>query len=181
MGVLEQGGDAPVSDILFANGELSFKLAGGQGEYQGKYGNGGFTGALHPRGAPPDGMPVSLSKGEVAAPVYVLKLKNETFAALSGQWEGSLEITTPQGQKITLPIVLNIGVNKNGEIVGSFDSPAQHVTGIPVTEATAEGSKLVFKCEQLKAQFQADLAGKTLSGQWTQGPLTAPLTLKKKS
>jgi hypothetical protein len=181
MGIVEQGGEAPISDIEFANGELSFKMPGGRGDYKGKYANGGFTGALHPMGAPPDGVPASLSKGDIAAPVYVLKLKTESFAALSGSWEGTMEITTPQGQKVTLPIVLNIGTNKNGEIVGSFDSPAQNVKGIPVTEATAEGSKVTFKCDPLKAQYQADLANKTLTGQWTQGPVTAPLTLKKKS
>jgi hypothetical protein len=182
MGVVEQGGgEAPVSDIEFANSELSFKLPGGRGDYQGKYANGTFTGVLHPMGGPPNGMPVSLSKGDVAAPVYVLNLKTESFAALSGQWEGTLEVTSPQGQKVTLPMVLNIGTNKNGEIVGSFDSPAQNVKGIPVTAATVEGSKVTFKCDPLKAQYEADLANKTLTGQWTQGPVTAPLTLKKKS
>ena len=180
MGIAEQGGEAPVSDIEFANGELTFKLPGGQGNYKGTFANGAFTGALHPMGGPPDGLPATLSKGDIAARVYVLQLKSDTFAALSGQWEGNLEMTTPQGQKVTLPMVLNIGTNKNGEIVGSFDSPAQNVKGIPVTEATAEGSKLVFKCDGLKAQYQADLAGKTLTGQWSQGPVTAPLILKKK-
>ena len=106
----------------------------------------------------------------------MLKLSVPAFAALSGNWEGTLQITTPQGQQISLPLVLHIGTNGNGEMVGSIDSPSQHAKGIPMTEATSSAGKVVLKAGALNAEYHADLSGNTLVGQWMQGPSTVPLT-----
>jgi hypothetical protein len=183
LAVLEQGGaQIPLSDIDFANGTLSFKVPLVRGEYTGTYANGAFTGTWNQGGAgnPAQGPPLALQKGEIAPPVYALKLSTPAFVALSGDWEGTLQITTPQGQQVSLPLVLHIGTNGNADMVGSIDSPNQHATGIPVTEATSSAGKVVLKAGALNAEYHADLSGNTLVGQWMQGPSTVPLTLKKK-
>jgi hypothetical protein len=182
LAVLEQGGaQIPLSDVEFANGALSFKVPLVRGEYTGTYANGTFTGAWNQGGVgnPAQGLPLALQKGEIAPPVYALKLSVPAFVALSGDWEGTLQITTPQGQQVSLPLVLHIGTNGNTEMVGSIDSPNQHATGIPVTEATSSAGKVVLKAAALNAEYHADLSGNTLVGQWMQGPNTVPLTLKR--
>jgi hypothetical protein len=182
LAVLEQGAaQIPLSDIDFANGMLTFKVPLVRGEYTGTYANGAFTGAWkQPGGDAGQGLPLALQKGEIAPPVYPLKLTAQGLTALGGQWEGTLQMTTPQGQKISLPLVLRIGTNSNADIVGSIDSPNQHASGIPVTEAAFSAGKLVLKAVTLSAEYHADLSGGTLVGQWTQGPSTVPLTLKRK-
>jgi hypothetical protein len=183
LAVLEQGGaQIPLSDVDFATGALSFKVPLVRGEYTGTYANGTFTGTWNQGGAgnPAQGLPLALQKGEIAPPVYALKLSTPAFVALSGDWEGTLQITTPQGQQVSLPLVLHIRTNENSDMVGSIDSPNQHASGIPVTEATSSAGKVVLKVGALNAEYHADLSGNTLVGQWMQGPNTLPLTLKKR-
>ena len=183
LAVLEQGGaQIPLSDVDFANGTLSFKVPLVRGEYTGTYANGTLTGTWSQgqAGSPAQGPPLVLQKGEIAPPVYALKLSTPAFVALSGDWEGTLQITTPQGQQVSLPLMLHIRTNENTDMVGSFDSPNQHASGIPVTEATSSAGKVVLKVAPLNAEYHADLSGNTLVGQWTQGTNTVPLTLKRK-
>jgi hypothetical protein len=182
LAVLEQGGtQIPLSDVDFANGTLSFKVPLVRGEFTGTYANSTFTGAWKQPGgrSAEQGLPLALQKGEIAPPVYTLKLSTQAFVALSGDWQGTLQITTPQGQQVSLPLVVHFATNGNSEVVGFIDSPSQHVNGIPVTEATSVAGKVVLKAGALNAEYHADLSGNTLVGQWTQGPLTVPLTLKK--
>ncbi len=179
-GILEQGGaQTPLHDIEFANNALSFKGPGG-GQFDGTYGNGAFTGAWKAPNAPPQGFPLKLAKGAVAPPVYPLHLSAPAFVALSGYWDGTMQITPPQGQPVALQIVVHIATNENGDSVGIIDSPSQHVTGIAITEASLDAGKVVFKADGVKAEFHGDLSGNTMSGQWMQGPVTTPLTLKRK-
>jgi hypothetical protein len=177
-GVLEQGGaQIPLSDIEFANNALSFKGPGG-GQFNGTYGNGAFTGTWKTPNAP-QGIPVKLEKGAVAPPVYPLHLSASGFVALGGTWEGTMQVTPPQGQPVSFQIVVTFVTNQNGDTIGVIDSPTQHVKGIPITEATLDGGKLTLKADGVKAEYHGDLSGNTLTGQWMQGPLTIPLVLKK--
>jgi hypothetical protein len=179
MSVLEQGGvEIPMSDIGYAGGDLVFKIAAVRGEYDGKLANGVITGVWKQPGAPAEGLPVVLKKGEVAPPVYALKLTTEQFAALTSEWTGTLKFKTPQGQDMSLPMTVRISTNANGQMIGSFDNPAQHAS-IPMTEATLAGGKVDLKAGGLNAEFKGDLDGKTMTGQWIQGPLNVPLTLTK--
>lgn len=183
LAVLEQGGaQIPLSDVDFANGRLSFKVPLVRGEYSGTFANGTFTGTWNQGGAgnPAEGPPLVLQKGEIGPPVFALKLSLPAFVALSGDWDGTLQITPPQGQQVSLPVVLHIRTNENADMVGFFDSPNQHASGIPVTDATSSAGKVVLKVAGLNAEYHADLSGNTLVGQWTQGPNTIPLTLKKR-
>jgi hypothetical protein len=103
-------------------------------------------------------------------------VEQRTFTVAKSQQQ----IREPSIEQVSLPLVLHFGTNGNSEVVGFIDSPNQHVNGIPVTEATSVAGKVVLKAGALNAEYHADLSGNTLVGQWTQGPLTVPLTLKKK-
>ena len=91
-----------------------------------------------------------------------------------------MQVTPPQGQPISLQIVLRFSTNESGATVGVIDSPVQHITGIPITEATLDGGKLTLKADGVRAEYHGDLSGATLTGQWMQGPIPTPLVLKRR-
>lgn len=183
LAVPEQGGrEIPMSDIGFAENALTFKVPLVVGDFKATYANGAFNGTWKQGapGFPANGMPVVLKKGEFKAPAFALKLSNASYVALSGRWEGTLQVKTPQGQEISVPLVLNVETNNQAQYVAYIDSPSQKVTGLPVSEASLENGKFVLKVAAVGVEYRADLNGKTLTGQWTQGPVNAPLTLTRK-
>jgi hypothetical protein len=182
LAVPEQGGnELPASDIQFSDGKLVFKIPLVSGEYSATLANNVLTGAWKQPGpgSPPEGMPVSLKKGEYAAQVYALKLSTESFAALNGTWKGKLELTSPQGQKASLTMVLRFGTSSGGQYVAFIDSPDQKAMNIPVTDASFANGKLALKVAAVRGEYNATLSGQTLTGQWTQGPLNTPLIMTR--
>jgi hypothetical protein len=171
--------EAPMSDIEFADNELTFKLPRASGEYSGTLANGvlrGFWKQPNP-GMPPAGYPVSLKKGDFAPPVYPINnLGSAAMAALAASWKGTLSV--PNAPK-PLTIVLKFEYNQNGQFVGSFDSPDQGAKGIPVNAATFEKNKLIAKVDALRGEYVADLSGNTMKGTWTQAGNAFPLDLVK--
>ncbi len=177
LAVPEQGGnEIAMTDIQFSANKLNFRIPQVRGDLTATLANGVFTGTWSQGG---QGLPVTIKKGEYAAPVYALKLSTEAFAALNGTWKGKLEMTSPQGQKATLSMVLRFNTSAAGQYVGFVDSPDQKASNIPVTEATLTGDKLVVKIASLQGEYTATLAGKTLTGEFKQGPMTTPLVLTK--
>jgi hypothetical protein len=182
LAVPEQGGvEIPASDIQFADNKLTFKIPRVAGEYSATLANGVLTGNWKQPGpgSPPEGMPVSLKKGEYAAPVYALKLSTEAFATLNGSWTGKLEPTNPQGQKVSLTMVLRFATSAAGQYVAFIDSPDQKAMNIPVTEVSFTDGKLSFKVAAVRGEYNGALAGKTITGTWTQGPMSLPLVLTR--
>jgi hypothetical protein len=179
LSVPEQGGqELPMDDIQFADNKLDFKVPPVSGEFIGDYANGGFTGLWRQGGNPPAGFPVSLKKGDVATPVFPLKLSAESFASLAGKWTGALT-----GTKGTITIVMRFEVNAGGQYVGFLDSPDQGAMGLPIVEASVAAGKLTTKMNAPPAQFEGTISGKTIVGQLTQnlpqGPMSTPLTLTR--
>ncbi len=180
LAVPEQGGmELPMSDIEFANDKLSFKIARVQGQYTGTYANNAFTGFWKQPGpgSPPEGLAVKLSKGDVAPTAYPHKLDHAASAALHGKWQGKLAV--PQAPNGSVTLVLRIETNANGQYVGFIDSPDQGAKGLLINEATFAANKLTVKLLLPPAEFSGTLTGKTLVGEWKQGPNSNPLTLTK--
>jgi hypothetical protein len=182
LAVPEQGGvELPMSDIQLADNKLTFKIAQVAGDYSATVANGTMTGTWKQAGpgAPPDGMPVSLKKGEYAAQVYPIRLSTESFATLNGSWSGKLELTSPQGQKVSLTMVLRFATSAGGQYVAFIDSPDQKAMNIPVTEVSFDKGNLALKVAAVRGEYNGTLAGKTITGTWTQGPLNTPLVLTR--
>lgn len=174
--------DSPVTDIEFADGKLSLRLPQVRNtQYVGTLANGQIAGALKLQGpgVPPDGLPITFKRGEYAAPVHALKLTAEQFAALSGKWQGKLDVTPPGGQARSFTIVLRFETNASGQFVGFLDSPDQGSKGISINEVTLADGKFAAKVEVARLDLAGTLAGKTLTVQWKQGPIDAPLVLTK--
>ncbi|HTY50257.1 MAG TPA: hypothetical protein VMB48_11255 [Steroidobacteraceae bacterium] len=183
LAVPEQGGtELQMSDVAYANGRLSFNVPAVQGQFSAEYRDDAFAGrwwqGTPPQ--PPEGVPAVLKRGEFVAQAHALNLSPQAFAALSGTWQGTLEATTPDGGQLSLPVVLRFERNEHAQMVGFLDSPAQNVTRIPVTEVTFDSGKLLVKVGGLGVQYEAQLAGTALTGTWTQGPGSLPLTLTRK-
>ena len=174
--------DSPLTDVEFAGGKLNVRIPQLNNiPFTATLANNQLTGNLKvpAPGVPPDGVPLVLKKGEYAAPVHPLKLTSEQYAALGGKWNGKLEITAPDGKKRSLAIVLRFETNAAGQYVGFLDSPDQKAMGIAITEATFADGTLTAKVDLVKGTYVGKLAGKTLTGTWSQGPGTNPLVLTK--
>jgi len=180
LSVPEQGGnELPMSEVEFAGGKLTLKVPQVHGEFTAAYANGQLAGAWKQGGNPPDGTPVTLERGDAGARSYTLNLSGPAFAAISGDWKGTLKTRGPQGQEVSLPVVLRFLTDQRANMIGFLDSPSQGAKDIPITEASLTGAKFVAKIAPLGAEFRADLDGKTLTGEWTQGPVGIPLKMTK--
>lgn len=181
--VPDQGlNDSPLTDVEFANNKLSLRIPRlGNSPYTADLVSNQFVGKLKvpAPGAPEDGVPLTLKKGEVAVQVHELKLSSQEYAQVAGKWQGKVEVTPPNGQKLTLTMVLRFSTNSGGQFVGFLDSPDQKLSGISLTEASLVGDKFTAKVATMQGEFSGTLSGNTLTGQWTQGPVSTPLTLTK--
>jgi hypothetical protein len=179
LSVPEQGATLPMQSIEFADGKLTFKIPAVNGTYEANLANGAYTGLWRQGGQPPAGLPVVLKKGEYVAKVIVLKMPTDAFGKVAGTWNGDLHATGPQGP-MTIPVVLRFETNQHADMVAFLDVPIQHAAGIPVNEASLTAGKLVVKVDALHAEYDATLSGNTLTGQWTQGPQSLPMTMTRK-
>jgi hypothetical protein len=160
-----------ITEATLTGSKLVAKIAGIGGEFNADVSADALSGQMTQRGQT---VPLTLKKGFV--PSLALKLTPEAFSKLAGAWDGTVVATNPQGQKISIPVVFRIEKDAKGEIFAYLDSPSQNVTGIPVTEATLTANKVVLKAVANAAEYDGELAGKTLTGNWKQGPIDVPVT-----
>jgi pimeloyl-ACP methyl ester carboxylesterase len=114
---------------------------------------------------PPDG-PV-----KAAAPPS--DADKELEAAYGGDWSGAIEIPgTP------LPVVVHL-VRTSGQWGGSFDSPAQGATGIPLgaVRVSGEGIEMMIQGITGSPTFRGKLAGAEIVGTFSQGGQSFPFRL----
>jgi len=171
----DQGANGlPVTDVMLADGKLTFRIPRVQGEYSGTLEGDRMTGTWKQG---PQGLPLELKKGEYKPAVAALSLDTGAMVTLTGSWRGKVD--SPRGP-LTLVVRFETA---DGKPVAFIDSPDQGAAGIPVTEATFANGKLAFKVAVVRAEYTGDVAGRTITGQWTQqspqGPITNPVTFTK--
>ena len=96
-------------------------------------------------------------------------------ASIDGAWFGTLS----PGQ-IKLRLVFHISSTEQG-LTASLDSIDQNAKGIPVTAVTRAGDSLKMELNGIHGVFEGkiDYELATISGTWTQGGATFPLSLKR--
>jgi len=97
-----------------------------------------------------------------------------SVASLSGDWSGEL---TPGGKSIR--IVFRV-TGTPGSWSATLDSPDQGAAGIPVASVSeTAGGDVAFTVAIAHAAYTGHISpdGTTVSGQWSQGGLSLPLTL----
>jgi hypothetical protein len=178
--VPEQGSNEfPVAEAEFASGELTFKLPVVQGEFTARYASGVLEGVWKQPGGPPQGLPVTLKKGEVAASASVLKFSGASVAPLLAEWHGTLKMKNSQGEEISLSLLMWFGTDQRADLIGFINSSSQGMKNVPVTEASLDGSKFAAKLGTIGAEYRGELSGRTIKGEWIQGPQRVPLTFTR--
>lgn len=95
---------------------------------------------------------------------------------LDGNWEGKLMISPEMG--------LRLGVNITdceGEAAVTMDSPDQGAYGIPMQVDFICSDSLIVAVPRLMLKYEARLKADSITGVFTQGPLSFPLILKRKT
>ena len=163
LSVPDQGTDTSTfSDIQFADNKLTVRMtlaAGVPDVYTATYLNDTFDGVWRQGTplAPAAGIPVILRKGAYAAQVNVLKLSAESFAMLTGSWQGKLSFPGAEGQ-IIIPVALRFETNRHAEMVGFMESPSRGVKDPPITEASLVGGKLSLRL-LIECRIRCDARG----------------------
>jgi hypothetical protein len=162
----------PVSSVSFRAGTLNFALDNIQASYEGKLdaGRNVFSGTWSQGGG---SLPLEFARPKPRAET---KPRTPKPSDIDGAWEGALDLG---GQ--TLRAVLHITTYEDG-MSAKFDSPDQNLTGATVTTIQRDGAKLKFEMKQFAATFEGtiDKELKTITGDWSQGGGSLPLTLKRK-
>lgn len=166
--VPQQGAlQVPMVNLEVTPGTVSFKIPQFGVEYQGTYTVSAINGSLK-QGA--GNMPLNLAKGDLKEKSYPLKLNAEQFSALYGTWKGKVG---------PVDSVLHFTVGPANSFAAFIDVMGPKPMTVPVTDASATGKKLVLKVAGLQGEFSGELVGKTLSGQWTRGGQSTPVTWRK--
>jgi hypothetical protein len=95
--------------------------------------------------------------------------------ALEGHWEGSIETPGPG-----LPVIVDLAFS-DGAWSGTFDSPMQGATGIPLEGIRVEGTKLRFSIQGIpgKPTFDGSLEDGAIQGTFTQLGQSFAFTLSR--
>lgn len=89
---------------------------------------------------------------------------------------GALDV----GGGASLTIVFNIATN-DGQTNVTLDSPDQGATGIPVAGIERDGQSVSMDVQIVMGKYDGKLSddGKSISGTWSQGGNSLPLTVTK--
>lgn len=195
-GIPDQGvSNVPASDVLFENGELSFKVQVGPQllNYKGKLAGEQVTGTLKATGLPPDGVPVVLKRGEYKVVAPPLQLSAAAFAALKGKWQGQMDVPLPaaaQGGAAAAPTSVKVTVTvrfetgAKGEYQGYLavtgaGEDADKAAGFAIAEAQFADGKLAVKVPAaVNAEYSGMLSGSAIDGTWVQTSLGRNIPLK---
>jgi hypothetical protein len=158
----------PVTEANLTDGKLTFIVT--NAEFKGELAGDALTGEVIQAGSSSPPTPLTLKKGKYIPPVYSLDLPKETMETLLGKWKGKLGALT---------IIFRFERSKKGEFLGFLDSPDQGAEGIAFTEADLSDGKLILKVKLVNAEFNGELSKDSLEGEWIQGGMSNPLSLKK--
>ena len=95
---------------------------------------------------------------------------------LDGSWEGKLMVNPQTG----LRLVINITGSTGDEAIVTMDSPDQGAYGIPMQIEYLSSDSLNVTVPQLMLKYKGKLECDSIHGDFSQGPLNLPLTLRPK-
>jgi len=97
-----------------------------------------------------------------------------TSVEVEGHWNGVLEVN-----HATLHIVFHIASLADGSYSATMDSPDQGAAGIPATAAQFTRPNVRLEWKAIDGVFAGKLENGRLSGTWSQGKVSLPLTLER--
>jgi uncharacterized protein (TIGR03435 family) len=110
-----------------------------------------------------------------AAPVHAQAAAENPAPSIADTWQGTLHVGKD------LRVIFKITKAADGSYKADFYSIDQTGTPFPVTKITQDGSTLKISVSAIGATFEGKLGtdGKTITGNWSQGPSPFPLTLTR--
>ncbi|MBK9171107.1 MAG: alpha/beta fold hydrolase [Bryobacterales bacterium] len=164
----------PVSGLkVSADGAIAWDFLPGRGRFEGilkktemsgKWRQGALT------------APLTLKRTERAPePPVSVALIEEGAPSPLGIWEGTLNAGTAN-----LRLILRVMRGAEGDLRAVLDSPDQGARDLPVSDlrVTREG-RISWEFKPGRGRFEGAINAREMTGTWTQGRLSAPLTLKK--
>ncbi len=163
-----------LESITFSNGKLSFRIKGIPGEPR-------FSSTMSADGTTMTG---EFTHGPTSAPfkatrtgdpnVELPKSSPAVAKGFLGKWEGTLEA----GQPLRLILTISNGDSGAAATLVSVDQGGNE---IPVQSIEQKDLKITLKVAAIGGEFQADINKEAteLTGTWTQGGNSLPLTMKK--
>ena len=120
------------------------------------------------------GVPFDLKRNGDAS-VKVPPPSSTLSSDFEGTWEGTLTIA---GQ--ALKIQLKLTRAADGLAAGTLISVDQNNVEIPITTVALQGPQLQMEARTISGLYKGTLsASGEISGEWSQGPASAPLTFKR--
>jgi len=157
--------DLPLAKVAANSEKMSFDLTAVHGGYAGAWDPAArhWSGTFTQAGAP---LPLNLERG-VLPPRPVV-------AGLDGDWNGVLQISPAT----RLRLVFHIRTGPHGTLI-KLDSVDQGALGVPVSDFSRKGDHVSVVVEAIAMDYEADLkdGDKTMSGTFTQGVSSIPLTM----
>jgi dienelactone hydrolase len=158
------GRRAPVSDIVAANGRLTFRIEGLNVTYEGTWDASAqeWRGKLS-RGA----TPLDLARGKAPA--------KPRIEGLDGRWEATVEANGARLRQILRISSGDWGTNL------VMDSPDQYVSNVVLPDLSREGRVVRFSAPRRAGRFEGILSedGDELSGAFTVGNQQSPITFRR--
>lgn len=175
------GGEGALTSIEFKDNRLTARAPVGAVDLDLVLEGDTFKGHLKQPGMQGDGATLAVKRGEFVAPVFPLMAGDDVKAALTGKWSGV--VNPPAGAPPTATarkITVTFRKNEKNQFVGAIEFPDPPKAEFAVQDLLLNGNKLTLKAGPNGGlQYAADLAGKTLTGEWSQGPFKAPLVLTR--
>ena len=157
--------DLPLSKVAATGEKMSFDLPIVHGGYAGAWDPAAhhWSGTFTQAGAP---LPLNLERG-ILPPA-------PTVPGLDGDWNGVLQLS-PAAR---LRLVFHIRTGPHGTLL-KMDSVDQGALGVPVSDFSRKGGHVSVVVAAIGMDYEADLkdGDKTMSGTFTQGISSIPLTM----
>lgn len=112
----------------------------------------------------------------VAAGAEDIGVGDIAVGGIAGIWQGTLDAMGSE-----LRVVFTVSEGEGGTYSATMASPDQGAEGIPVEEAVLDGPAVRLSVPSVMGTYQGVLGedGTTITGEWSQGGMTLPLTLEK--
>ena len=101
---------------------------------------------------------------------------NAGAQTIDGDWQGTLS-----AGPVELKVILHLAADGQGGLKASLDSPDQGAKNIAVASARFADSTLTFQVPPIGGSYtgKADASLETITGSWSQGGMSAPLTFTR--
>ena len=112
----------------------------------------------------------------IAIPLLLACSGQKQTGKVTGIWQGRLQFPGFESR-----IAFQIVKSAHGQLTAVMLKPDENDDQIPVTRIKIENESIHFEIDSLKMTFDGkmDTPGQTIAGQWRQGQLAQPLTLRR--